>query len=165
MNRERWIGVAVVLLVVGGFLMLRGGNGQGLDEAALGEGIEIEERASEFAKQMGVTLPEDVEKASLADVSGGEGSGIATRDFVEGSFSHSVLAAVPEPVAGSWYEGWLVRPDPFDVVYTGKLRVAKGGWVLDYTANEDLTDHTQVVVTLEKVDDQKPEAHILEGSF
>ena len=99
MNRERWIGLAVVLLMVGGFLVLK--NRQNVkpldDKAVTGEGVEIEERASEFAKQMGITLPLDVQKAELKDVSGGTGSGLATRKFAGGEFSHSVFAAFPDP--------------------------------------------------------------------
>ena len=165
MNRERWIGLAVVLLIVGGFLFLRNGTERLSEEAAIGEGVEIEERASEFAKQMGMVLPEGAEKIELEDVAGGNSRGIATRKVVDGTFTHSVLAALPAPEQMSWYEGWLISQDPFDVVYTGKLREAKGGWVLDFVSRVDLSDHSQVVVTLERVDDRKPEAHILEGNF
>ena len=167
MNRERWIGLAVVLLMVGGFLVLK--NRQNVkpldDKAVTGEGVEIEERASEFAKQMGITLPLDVQKAELKDVSGGTGSGLATRKFAGGEFSHSVLAALPDPEDGTWYEGWLVRSEPMNIVFTGRLRMAKGGWVLDYTGTQDLTDHGKVVVTRERVDDRKPETYLLEGNF
>ncbi len=164
MNKERWIGLAVILLIVG-FFLVKGRNAQRLsDEAAMGEGIKIEERASEFAKTMGIVLPADVEKVTLEDVGGGSGSGLATRKYSEDKFTHSVLAALEDPVSGSFYEGWLVS-DSGDVVYTGKLRVAKGGWVLDFVSGVDLSDHDQVVVTRELVDDQKPEAHVLEGSF
>lgn len=164
MNKERWIGLAVILLIVG-FFLVKGRNVQKLnDEAAMGEGVEIEERASEFAKTMGIVLPADVEKASLEDVSGGTGSGLATRKYAEGKFIHSVLAALPDPASGVFYEGWLVS-ESGDVVYTGKLRMAKGGWVLDFVSAVNLSDHDQVVVTREMVDDQKPEGHVLEGSF
>ena len=164
MNRERWIGLAVILIIVGGFLFFR--DRQTTSEPASVESEQAtEEEMSSFAQELGVTLPEDVEKTTLTDVTGGEGQGVATREFEGGLFAHSVLASLPDPEVGSFYEGWLVRPDPFDVVYTGKLRLVKGGWALDYEASEDLSDHTQVVVTLERVDDQQPEAHVLEGGF
>lgn len=164
MNRERWIGLAVVLIIVGGWLFFR--SRQPSQEPASAEQEQAaEEKVSTFAEQLGVTIPEDVEKTALTDVTGGEAQGVATRDFDEGLFTHSVLASLPDPETGAFYEGWLVRPDPFDVVYTGKLRLVKGGWSLDYEAGEDLSDHNRVVVTLERVDDQQPEAHILEGSF
>jgi hypothetical protein len=160
------VGLALVLLVIGGFFYLRArARRETLEVPAGGEGVEIEEKASELAEQLGVQLPDDVEKVELVDVSGGAASGIATRKFIEGEFSHSVLAALPDPEPGSWYEGWLVRQEPFEVLFTGILRMAKGGYVLDYSLEEDLTDHGEVIVTLEGVDDQKPEQHILEGSF
>lgn len=167
MNRERWIGLAVVLVIVGGFLLLRNRQPAGKidDKEATGEGVEIEERASEFAKQMGISIPSDVQKAQLKDVTGGTGTGLATRKYANGTFTHSVLAGLADPEPGYWYEGWLVRNEPLDVVYTGKLRMAKGGWVLDYTGTQDLSDHSKVVVTREKVDDRKPETHVLEGNF
>lgn len=167
MNRERWIGLAVVLLVVGGFLVLK--NRQPApkldDKAVTGEGVEIEEKASQFAKQMGITVPADMQKAELKDVTGGTGTGLATRKFASGVFTHSVLAGIADPEPGTWYEAWLQRLDPADMVYTGKLRMAKGGWVLDYTGTQNLSDHNTVIVTRERVDDRKPEVHVLEGNF
>jgi len=72
---------------------------------------------------------------------------------------------LPEPKAGEWYEGWLVRDEPFSSVYTGKLRIAKGGLVLEFSDKMDWRDHVKVVVTLEKQDDRKLETHVLEGEF
>ncbi len=116
-----------------------------------------------------VTIPEDVEKAELTDVSGGTGSGIATRKYEAGRFTHTVLADLPDPAAGTFYEGWLVRGKEGDANFaffsTGKLRVAKGGYLLEFQSNKDYRDYKGVVVTLEKVFDNKPEKHILEGSF
>src|SRR3989344_1480466 len=167
MNRERWIGLAVVLVVVGGFLLLRNRqqNKPLDDKAVTGEGVEIEERASEFAKQMGVTIPVDVQKAELKDATGGIGTGFGTRKYAGGTFTHSVLAGLPDLEKGAWYEAWLVRNEPFDAVYIGKLRMAKGGWVRDYTGSLDLTPIPKVMVTREQVDDRKPEVTVLEGSF
>lgn len=166
MNKERWIAVALILLIIGGVVYLRGRNKAKISEQQeVGEGVEIEDKASEFAKMLGVTLPDDVEKISLNDVTGGASTGIATRKAEANKFVHSVLAALPDPEKGYWYEGWLVREDPFAVMYTGRLTMAKGGWVLDYTSGQNLSDYPKVVVTKEKVNDQRPEAHVLEGSF
>lgn len=162
MNRERWIGLAVVLVVIGGIIWWRSEKANKPAEPTK-EAVEAEVEG--FARELGVVLPEDVEKTSLTDVTGGEATGIATRKVIEGRFTHTVLAALPDPQVGTWYEAWLVKLEPLDVVYTGKLTMGKGGWVLDYISRDDLTDHPQVVVTLERVDDRKPEQHILEGSF
>jgi hypothetical protein len=114
-------------------------------------------------------IPEDVERIELKDVSGGTGSGLATRKFENGKFSHVILADLEDPAAGSFYEGWLVRgkqgDSNYSIVLTGKLRVAKGGYLLEFESDKDYSDYKQVIVTLEKVDDKNPETHILEGSF
>jgi hypothetical protein len=114
-------------------------------------------------------IPEDAERIELKDVSGGEGSGLATRKFENGKFNHVILADLADPAAGSFYEGWLVRgkqgDSNYSVVLTGKLRVAKGGYLLEFESDKDYSDYKQVIVTLEKVDDKNPETHILEGSF
>ena len=116
-----------------------------------------------------VEIPEDVDKATLKDVSGGDASGIATRKFENGRFSHTVLADLPDPESGLFYEGWLVRgregDADFAVLSTGKLKVAKGGWIVEFQSTTDYSLYNSVVVTLEKTFDKTPEKHILEGSF
>ncbi len=115
------------------------------------------------------TLPSDAEQTALRDVSGGSASGIATRKFVNGRFEFTILADLPDPAAGKYYEAWLVKGKPdetgFETISVGKLQANKGGWVLEYVGKENKPDHKGVVVTLESVSDQKPETHILEGSF
>jgi len=114
-------------------------------------------------------IPDDVERADLRDVSGGTGSGIATRKYAAGRFDHMVLADLPDPAAGTFYEGWLVRGKQGDAnfafISTGRMRVAKGGYLLEFESGKDYSEYKGVVITLEKVNDTKPETHILEGSF
>ncbi len=120
-------------------------------------------------KTFNFEIPEDVEKAELNDVSGGTGSGIATRKYQSGRFSHAVLADLTDPEVDGYYEGWLVRGNEGDAnfayVSTGKMRIAKGGYLLEFESNKDYSDYKKVVITLEKINDGKPETHILEGSF
>lgn len=167
MKREQLVGLVVVLLVIGGIWWWRGRKLQQPSQVlpVEGEGMEIEDKASEFAKRFGVTLPENWERVELRDVTGGINSGIATREFLENKFTHTVLAVLPDPARGTWYEGWLVRDEPFEAIYTGKLGLAKGGYLLEYESSLDLRDHNKAVVTLERVDDRKPETHLLEGVF
>ncbi len=166
MNKERLIGLAVILVIVGGWLLLRGQKPEKLTEKELnGEGVQIEERASEFAKRMGLTLPTDVQKADLKDVTGGTATGLATRKYVGGVFTHTVLAAITDPKVGEWYKAWLINPDSSDMVATGNLRMAKGGWVMDFTSSKDLSDYKKVVVSVEQANTQKPTTIILEGNF
>ncbi len=120
----------------------------------------VEERMEDV---FNLEIPEDAEKAPLEDVTGGNASGIATRSYEDGRFVHVVLADLPDPEVGSFYEGWLARGDNF--VSTGKLRIAKGGYLLEFESGVDYSDFDEVVVTLEAIEDRNPEQHVLEGSF
>ncbi|OGM11980.1 hypothetical protein A2Z22_04845 [Candidatus Woesebacteria bacterium RBG_16_34_12] len=117
----------------------------------------------EIEEKFKIQIPEDVEKAELKDVSGGDGSGIATRKFAEGEFSHTILVDLPDPEGIRFYEGWLVKDN--ETVSTGKLNLAKGGYLLEFQSDTDYTSFNQVVVTLEEKLDKTSEKHILEGSF
>lgn len=161
-RRDIIIGVIVLILVVGAALWLRNRN----TKDVMAPTVPIQE---EIERSFNLTIPEDVDKADLKDVSGGNGSGIATRKYENGKFSHMVLADLPDPVAGTFYEGWLVRgkmgDDNFAFISTGMLRVAKGGFLLEFNSTTDYSNYMGVVVTLEKVNDKTPETHILEGAF
>lgn len=110
-----------------------------------------------------VTIPDNIEKADLADVTGGNSTGIATREYTIGVFKHTVLADLPDPENGQFYEGWLASGE--ESISTGKMRTAKGGYILEYNSSVDYSDWNKVVVTVEKVNDKLPEKHVLEGSF
>ena len=169
MQRQRLFGVLVVVLVVGGLVLFFRGGGEEEEISFESEEGQVEEVARELSAQLGVSVAEGVERISLRDVTGGSASGLATRDFREGRFDHTVLAALPDLVSNTFYEGWLVRgsegDEDFSIVGTGRLRRSKGGYLLDHTSSEDLGDHSVVWVTLETTDDSKPEARVLEGSF
>lgn len=120
----------------------------------------IEEKIEE---SFNLEIPDDVDKAQLRDITGGISSGMATRIFENGEFKHMVLADLPDPVTGVFYEGWLVKDNDF--FSTGKMRIAKGGWVLEFESSIDYSDYNKVVVTQELIDDENPETHILEGEF
>lgn len=115
------------------------------------------------------TLPTDAEQATLRDVSGQGAQGFATRKFENQQFELTILADLPSPQPNNFYQAWLVKGQPdqedFNLISLGKLNSRKGGWILDFTSNLDLTDHQGLVVTLETTDDQTPETHILEGNF
>ena len=119
--------------------------------------------------QFKIQIPETAEKAELKDVAGGSASGIATREFKNGKFSHTVLADLPDPKAGEFYQGWLVKGKEGDVdfsfISTGRLRLAKGGYLLEFSSAKDYSDYKNVAVTLETKADNKMETRILDGSF
>jgi hypothetical protein len=99
------------------------------------------------SKFSGLTIPQGEPNIDLKDVSGGAGMGIATRS--------EILADLPTPSAGQYYQGWLGNGQK--LVLIGTLKNAKGGWILDYSSVK-YPGYNQVVVTLAG-------KHILEGSF
>lgn len=162
-RRNFLIGLVIIALLAGlVFLLRRPKEPLEVPEAT----PSVEERMEETFK---FEIPEDVEKAELKDVTGGTSVGFATRKFEQGRFTHSVLADLPDPEGDLFYEAWLVRGSPgdpnFALISTGKMRLAKGGYVLDFESTTDYRDYQNVVITLEEVFDNNPEEHILEGSF
>ena len=97
----------------------------------------VEQRISDTFN--GLTIPDGAERVELKDISGGDSFGIATRT--------EVLADLPEPETGSFYQVWV------DGKAMGAMRVAKGGWLF-----EGKIDGQKVQVKL-------GEKTILEGSF
>ena len=136
------------------------------EELKVPETPSVEEKMEEF---FNVEIPEDIEKAQLKDVVGGDALGVATRNYEKNTFVHVVLADLPHLEEGSFYEGWLVRGevgnDDFDFISTGKMRLGKGGYLLEFDSGTDYSDYQSVVITVEETEDDIPETHILEGSF
>ena len=64
-----------------------------------GEGVNIEDRVSEFGKQFGVTFPEDVDKIVLGSTTGEPTSGLATRDRKQ-PVTVTILANLPDTKLG-----------------------------------------------------------------
>jgi hypothetical protein len=99
------------------------------------------------SKFNGLVIPADAEKIELKDVSGGSGMGIATRN--------EILADLPALPSGKFYQGWLENNGK--TVLLGTLKMAKGGWILNYNSGA-FPGYNKVIVTV-------GEKHILEGSF
>lgn len=128
-----------------------------------------------YTCELGNIKPEEArldvvtEEAELSAVSGQEGSGIATREYDGLAFIHTVTAFLDNAPAGKFYEGWLVKKDSEPLFFsTGELEPQGGGYGLVYSVNEDKSDYTEIVVTLESEAnglDGIPEVHVLEGEF
>jgi len=104
--------------------------------------------------------------ATLKPIGKSTDSGTATRVFVNDQFLLAVTAQLPDPPQGKFYQGWLVKKTPkSEFLLTGKMNKAGSNYSLTYTQTGDLSSYPGVVVTLEQKDDQKPETHVLEGSF
>ena len=160
-RRDILIGLVILAILAGIIYFVRRPQTPTLETVSTTPSPELEEQ---LESNFNFTIPDNVEKAQLKDVTGGTAEGIATRSFENGEFIHTVLVDLPDPVAGTFYEGWLVKAD--DTFFsTGALRIAKGGYLLEFDSSTDYSDYNKVVITLEKKNDKTPEKHILEGSF
>lgn len=166
MNRRDIVIGLIIFALLGAFIYFRQKRIQDEEQLKLPQTLSVEDKIEEAFR---LEIPEDVDKAELKDISGGNASGIATRKVEDERFTHTILADLPDPEEGSFYEGWLVRgeegEDDFSFISTGKMKVAKGGYLLEFDSGNDFSDYSKVVVTLEKVADINPERHILEGEF
>jgi len=111
---------------------------------------------------------QNIESAELTAVGDYEGVGVAARTWDGTTFAHSINADIDAPAEGTFYEGWLVRPNPFEIVSTGKLTPNVVGYGLSFTIDRDMREYTNVVLTEETEAnglDGVPEAHVLEGAF
>jgi hypothetical protein len=170
-SRDILVGVVVIILVilVAVFLIRRRQAANVLTNSS-----PLPTPVSQFQQNLqtnfGITVPPTAVKADMKDVSGGNQVGLTTEDkTTSNEHTYTVIANLEDPASGSFYEAWLVRGKPGDANYEpvslGKLTVAKGGWLVNYTTAKDLSDHKTIWITLEKTNDQVPEKHILEGAF
>lgn len=137
--------VVLVAVVVGFFLLFpslkKAPPSLNLPPATPG----IEEQIKQ--KFGGLDIPEDAEKAELKNVSGDEGIGIATRS--------EILADLPDLGKGESYQALL--SDGSKTILLGNLRLAKGGYILEYDSSK-YPGFDQIVI-------MKGSKRILEGSF
>lgn len=109
-------------------------------------------------------------EAVLRDVGGESATGHATRGTQEGYFYHTVKTSLPAiDREKQFYEGWLLRPVPFDFFSTGEMVTNDlGEFVLVWAGEpgKDYQAYTKVVITIENKDgNPDPAQHILEGEF
>jgi hypothetical protein len=145
-TRDIFIGLIVIAILVGGVLWLRKSRIDRQKELTITP--TVEEKISETFN--GLEVPKDVEKVELNDTSGGDGFGIATRDMV--------LVDLPDLEGGYFYQVWVENNGALTSL--GKMQMAKGGYLF-----EGRIDGDGVVVSKEKVFDNKVEMKLLEGAF
>jgi len=109
-------------------------------------------------------------EAVLHDLTGQGASGVATRGEKDGHYYHTIKAILPGiDRASQMYEGWLVRPVPYDYFSTGEMVTNDlGEFVLEFNGDPrgEYSGYTQVVITLEAKDGiSDPAAHVMEGEF
>jgi len=164
-TRDVVIGLIVLIILISGALIIR--NNRKTQKSTLP--LPTPNFQNVESKFPSLNVPANADRINLNGVLDGTGNGGAFRTFSNGKFAFTVMADLPSPKAGYFYQGWLERGnlgDPnFAFVSTGKLSLAKGGYLTEFGANKDYSDYKKVVVTIEKVFDNTPEQHLLEGSF
>ncbi|MDP2685459.1 MAG: hypothetical protein Q8P20_10615 [bacterium] len=119
--------------------------------------------------QKGIMMSDAVytHNAQLSDVSGGRATGLAKAGYSDGTYNLSAsFAGLIEPQNGDFYEGWIVRVDPFDFISTGKLEKLGGIYSNLHKSDNNLMDHDFYVLTIEPDDgNSAPGVHILEGNL
>jgi len=165
MKRKDIVIGLVLIVLLAGIIYIRQ-RSKPEEELVVPETLSSEET---FEEKFNIQIPDDADKADLKEVEGSGGTGIATKEVDSGKFNHNVLVDLPDPEGGYFYEGWLVKgeegEEDYSLISTGKLRLAKGGWMLDYSSSTDLSDYSKVIVSLEKTFDKNIEKKVLEGSF
>jgi hypothetical protein len=159
MKRKDIVILIVLLVVFVGVFYLR-------QKARSSEQIRVPESLfteKQFEDKFKIQIPDDVDKVELFDLSGGNSSGIATKSFKDGKFEASVLADLPEPSAGEFYQAWLAGDG--ENVSLGKMKSAKGGWMVEFESKKDYSSLNTFMVTSEKKFDLTPETKVLEGNL
>lgn len=156
--------VLVLALLLGSVFYFYSQNNQTEDKPLTSQEGILENSDSE---SISATVLEP-EKATLIDVSEGEGLGIANRIYSTDKFIHTITAQLKSPESGMHYTGWLVKEDgdPEDIVSTGKLEQnGDNSYYLEFRSETDYTLYKKVLVTLQSGGSVKPETNILEGQF
>lgn len=102
--------------------------------------------------------------ATFKDVKyGGQATATATRTFGAGSYSLSVSATLPNP-SGDKYQVWLVNGD--QIKDAGFMSGSGKSWSLVFNDSKNYSSYNTIWITREiTTEDEKPEQHVLEGSF
>lgn len=153
MGRKRlFAGLFVILVIFGIVYGIKRAKDSRVQPLTISTPIAVQNLQDRF----NIVVPDDVEKISLDVMFGFEGVGIATRKYADGTFSHIVIADLPEPASGN-YQAWLIKDDRTKIS-TGALKFAKGGYLMEFTSNTDYSDYKKVEVRLGT-------ATVLSGSF
>src|SRR6266404_3857775 len=169
-NRSRniLIGVVVIIIIIlSAIFLIRRAQSSNQNSLNLPTFTPISQFQQQLQTNFGIKVPASAVKADLVDINRGNQMGLVTLDKSNGQNVYTVIANLNDPSSGYFYQAWLINDSTktADIISLGKLNLAKGGWLVNYSSIKDLSDHKKVWVTLEKIADNTPEKHILEGSF
>lgn len=151
-RKEVFVGLFVILVIFGVIFGVKKAKEVKVKPLNIPTPVTTQSLESKF----NFTIPDDVEKINLQVAFGFEGQGVATRKFVNGVFSHLIIADLQDPAAGN-YQAWLIK-DGSAKISTGTLKLAKGGYLLEFSSGTDYSNYKNVEVKLgDKV--------VLTGSF
>lgn len=154
------IGFAVLVVLIAGILLVvRIKNSRKVQQGPIST-PNFQQIESKFPA---LPVPENADRAELLSVSADAGMGEAWRTFENGKFNLTIMADLPAPSAGHFYQGWISNGK--SLISLGGLGTTKGGYLVNFSENKNYSSYNKVVVTLEKLFDGSPEEHVLEGSF
>lgn len=141
------IGFAIILIVVFGAYFYKRSKSPKIYTLSTPVPIIFQE---DIENDFKYNIPDNITAIELK----GEGRGLAT--------NKEILADIENPIAGYFYQGWVEDNDKLTSL--GRLVEGKGGWMLEFPEVSDV-ENKKIIVSLEKVFDNKIEKRILEGSF
>jgi len=162
--------VALLLLVGGAYMLSTKDSVVETDSTLVNEVVEVAEKVMENrdeAEENVAVITDYQYSGSLEDVSGGNATGVANANYDQSGYTlHATFINLPELDEGYFYEGWVVRKSPNDVISTGTANMENGVYLNRFSSNENLTDHNFYVLTLEPDDgNPAPAEHVLEGTL
>jgi len=71
----------------------------------------------------------------------------------EKGFTYTIVFRQPRLVSGFFYEGWIVRPKPYQAISIGRAQLnEKGEYYLDFSSGLHYKEYTEVGISIEKDD-------------
>ena len=155
--------VLVVLFVVKLAVSSGGVGGSSIELRDAPKGlIPVSVSGVEISSEDAINLT--IESATFQNVGDVGGSASASRKYGDGSYSLTVSANLPGP-KGNPYQVWIVGDG--EVVLAGKMNGSGNSWSLVFNdKDKNFSKMNEIWITREITEiDNKPEKHILEGTF
>lgn len=168
-ERQQWLSIAAVVLVIAGlgfFLYRQSRNNQPEEPVDVTEQQqqEAEQRGEEVAERLNIEVPEGAEREAFRATGETQGAGLVSRIERDGQLAYSFAVDLPDPQTGEFYEAYAVGEGE-EREFLGRLRQAKGGWLLETSISAEISGLNRVIITRETQDDQTPEEVVLETQF